>query len=190
MAAKAKAATLQPTDFPPGFLAQPEEPGQGLGLETVWGDLTGCLGVGGTAQRTGVATSPTFLRGLATQGRSTVEYTTEDAASSIATALGGPKFQGCATEAFTADVKRSAPQGGKPGPAALAPRDAPLTAAKTFAYRVTATISLDELKVPLFQDFLVVFKGGAVIRMLFLNPGSEFPQDLERSLVDAVVSRA
>jgi hypothetical protein len=49
---------------------------------------------------------------------------------------------------------------------------------------------MDALKVPLFQDFSVVVNKGTVIRMLFLNPGSEFPADLEKSLVDKVVSRA
>ncbi len=62
-------------------------------------------------------------------------------------------------------------------------------ASKTFTYRVTVTLDLEGLKVPLFQDFVVVIDRGAVIRMLFLNPGSEFPQDLERSLIEKVVAR-
>ncbi len=189
MAAKARTATFQPADFPPGFQAQPDEPGQGLQIERLWAELTGCLGVDTTAQRTGMATSPTFLRGLATQARSTVEYTAESAANAIATALQGPKFQACANTAFNADVKRSAPEGGVPGPVAVAPLAAPPVAPKTTSFRVTVTLSLDELKVPLFQDFLVVFERGAVIRMLFLNPGSEFPQDLKTSLVEKVVGR-
>jgi hypothetical protein len=190
MVVKAKAAVLQTADFPPGFQPQPDEPGQGLGLETLWRELTRCLGVDNTAKGAGAATSPTFLRGLATQARATVEYAPEPTASAIAAALGGQKYQGCAKETFGADVKRSAPEGAVPGPVAIAPLVAPPVAAKIFTSRVTVTLDLEGLKVPLFQDFLVVFDRGAVIRMLFLNPGSEFPQDLERSLIEKVVSRA
>jgi hypothetical protein len=190
MVVKAKAAVLQTSDFPPGFQPQPDEPGEGLSLETLWADLTRCLGVDSTAKSGGAATSPTFLRGLATQARATVEYAPEPTATAIAAALGGQKYQGCAKETFGADVKRSAPQGAVPGPVAIAPLAAPSVAARTFTSRVTVTLDLEGLKVPLFQDFLVIFDRGAVIRMLFLNPGSEFPQDLERSLVEKVVARA
>jgi hypothetical protein len=49
---------------------------------------------------------------------------------------------------------------------------------------------LDELQVPIFQDFLVFFDGDTVVRMFFLNPGGPFPPNLERSLVDKVLARA
>jgi hypothetical protein len=186
---KAAAATLQPGDFPAGFQPQPEEPGQGLSIERVWEELTRCLGVDAAAGRTGIATSPTFLRGLATQGRATVEYTSEATAGAVAAALAGPRFQSCATNAFNADVKRSAPEGGVPGPVTVTPAVAPPVAQRISAIRITVTINLDELKVPLFQDFLVAFERGALIRFFFLNPGSEFPQDLERSLMQQVISR-
>jgi hypothetical protein len=190
---KARAATLQPGDFPPGFEAQPDEPGQGLNIEQLWAELSHCLGVDGTSDRTGVGTSPPFLCGLATQARATVEYTSESAANAIAAAVTGPKFQSCATDAFNADVKRSAPGGGVPGPVAVAASAAPAVApapSKITSYRIRVDINLDELKVPLFQDFIVAVDRGTVIRLFFLNPGSEFPQDLERSLVEKVVSRA
>ena len=185
---RAKAATLQPGDFPAGWEPVPDAETGGLGIEKVWGELTGCLGV--SAQATGSATSPTFLRGLSTQARTTVEYTSEASSSAIAAALAGPNLQGCATQAFTADAKRSAPEGGVPGPVTVAPLGGPPIAPKATALRVTLTISLDELKVPIFQDFLVIFTKGAVIRAFFLNAASEFPRELERSLVDKVVGRA
>lgn len=190
MAAKARAAVFQTGDFPPGFQPQPEEPGQGLNIEGLWGELTRCLGVENTAQRTGMASSPTFLRGLATQARVTVEYTSDASAQALAAALAGPRFQSCANDAFNADVKRSAPEGGVPGPVAVAPLAAPpVVTSKISAFRITVTINLDELKVPLFQDFLVAFEKGAVVRMFFLNPGSEFPPDLRNTLVQKVLSR-
>ena len=187
-AAKAAAAVFQASDFPAGFAPQPED--EGLGLDAIWSDLTGCMGVDTAADRAGTATSATFLRGLATQARSTVEYTTPSSSAAVATALAGPKFQQCATDAFAADVKRSAPEGGVPGPVEIAPLDVPTPGPKISAYRVNVTINLQELQVPLFQDFLVVFDGEALVRMLFLNPGSAFPPELQKTLVDKVVARA
>ena len=185
---RAKAATLQRGDFPAGWEPVPDAETGGLSIEKVWGEVTGCLGV--SSQSTGSATSPTFLRGLATQARTTVEYTSEASSTAIAAALAGPKLQGCATQAFTADAKRSAPEGGVPGPVTVAPLGGPPIAPKATALRITLSISLDELKVPLFQDFLVIFTKGALIRAFFLNAGSEFPRELERSLLDKVVGRA
>ena len=187
---KARAAVLQPSDFPPGFQPQADAPGEGLDIERLWTELVECLAVASTAKGSGLATSPTFLRGLATQARATVEYVPDSTASALGAALGGPRFQTCAKEAFGADVKRSAPEGAVPGPVAVAAATAPPVAARIFSYRINVTLDLEGLKVPLFQDFVVVLDRGAVIRMLFLNPGSEFPPDLERSLIEKVVARA
>jgi len=190
MTAKATAAVFQQSDFPTGFEAV--KPGDGgLEIERLWKELMACLGVATTSS--GSATSPTFLRGLATQGRSTVEYMPEASSTAIANALAGPKFGTCFNTAFSADVKRSAPEGGVPGPVTVAPYaggSKPAAPAKTSAYRVTVEISLGELKVPLFQDFFVIFTKGAVIRAFFLQPGAEFPQDLEKSVIEKVIARA
>ena len=185
---KAKAATLQTADFPTGFDPVPEADGGGLNIEQLWTELMGCLGVPkGTP--TGVGTSPTFKRGLATQARTTVEYASDASAAAIDAAIKGPKFQKCADTAFAADVKRSAPEGGVPGPVAVAASKGAPVAPKSSTFRITVTVNLAELTVPLFQDFFVIYTGGAVIRALFLNPGSEFPQDLERTLLGKVISR-
>jgi len=188
--AKARAAVLQPVDFPAGYEAQPEEPGQGLGLDTLWAELTRCLGVENTAAPAGRATSPTFKKGLATQGRATVEYTAEPAASAVAAALVGPKSQDCLNKAFAADVDRSKPDGATPGPVKVTTSDVTLAGKKVLAWRINASVNLQDLVVPLFQDFVVVVNKGTVIRMVFLQPGSEFPQDLERALEEKVVSRS
>ena len=189
LVAKAQATTLQTADFAAGFEAQPDEPGQGLSIDLVWKELLQCLGVKRPAP-TGLGTSPTFLRGLATQGRSTVEYTSEKAAATLATALAGPKAPACLNKVFAADLDRSKPEGATPGPVTVTPRDIAPAGQKTMAWRINASVNLAELVVPLFQDFIVIFNGGTVVRMYFLNPGSEFPQDLERSLLDKVVARA
>lgn len=187
LAAKAQAAIIQQADLPTGWKPVAEGDG-GLNLELLWSELTKCLGVT-AATPTGTATSPTYIRGLATQVRSTVEYSTEASATAISDALSGSKFAACAKDAFQADVKRSAPEGGVPGPVTVASFAAPPAAPKAIAYRVTAEISLAELKVPITQDFFVIVQEGTVARMLFLNAGSEFPQDLEKSLIAKVVAR-
>lgn len=190
LAAKAKAAVLQPADFPTGFSPQPDEAGSGLGLEQLWSDLLRCLGVTASAPPAGIAVSPTFMRGLATQSRTTVEYTTVAVATAVTTALNGPKADVCLTEAFGADVVRSKPEGSTAGPASVAKQAVPQAGQQSMGWRVRADVHLDDLVVPLYQDFEVVVDRGTVIRAMFLNPGSEFPQDLEKSLVQKVVSRA
>ena len=187
MRAKAEAAVLQAGDFPPGWETQPPE--EGLDLEIVWRDLMDCTGVAAGQPSLGIATSPTFLRDLATQARSTVEYTTETSAQAIAAAVAGPTFTECAKTAFLEDAKRSAPDGGVPTPVEVAPLDFPVPGHTASAFRITNTMNLDDLPVPISQDFLVFFRGGTVTRLVFLNPGGPFPQDLERSLVEKVVGR-
>lgn len=188
MLEKAKAAVLQPGDFPAGWeeLAQEE----GLDLEITWRDIMDCLGVDGGPPALGIATSPTFQQGIATQARSTVVYTDEPTAQAVATALGGPDFTACAEKAFLDDAKRSAPDGGTPTAVEVAPLEFAQLGQPTLTFRLTNTMNLDDLQVPITQDFLVFFKGGTLIRMVFLNPGGPFPQDLERSLVEKVVGRA
>jgi len=189
MTAQARAAVLQATDFPAGFAPVPDADEGGLKIETMWGELIGCLGLS-PAKTNGIGTSPTFLQGLATQARTTVDYTTEPAAAAIAAAIAGPKFTTCFNDVFTANVKRTAPEGGVPGPVTINKVKGPAVAPKMSAYRINVTISLDELQVPLFQDYFIIFAKGAVIRAWFLKAGSEFPQDLERSLLEKVVARA
>ena len=162
-----------------------------LNLETVWGDLTRCLGVESTGPALGVATSQPFLRDLATQVRSTVEYMPEAAARAVANAVTGPNFTRCATEAFTVDAKRSAPEGATPSPTEVTRLDFPNLAQETSASRINVRMMFpDGFEVPIFQDFLVFFDGATVTRMFFLNPGRPFPPDLERQLVDKVLARA
>ena len=187
-AAQAEAAILRTEDLPEGWGEQPPE--EGLGLEATWQDLTSCLGVEGPEEPLGIATSPTFLRGLATQVRSTVEYMPEPQVQELAAALAGPQFEQCAIDAFEEDAARSAPEGGVPGPVEVSPLEFPELGEQTLAWRVNVTINLEGLEVPIFQDLVVVFDGEAVSRLMFLNPGSEFPPELQRTLVETVVDRA
>lgn len=189
-AAKAAAAVLKPADFPYGWTPQPPDPTGGLQIQRLWQNVSHCLNVDNTSPKPSTATSPTFTRGLATSAVSTVEYTTPSSAAAIAGALGGPMWQGCLTGAFNANAQLSHPQGAVPGPATVTIMPAPQLGDKAFAYRVNVTMDLSGLQIKLFHDFAVVFKGGSVIRMWFLNPGSAFPPDLEQTLLQDVVGRA
>jgi hypothetical protein len=198
LVAKATAALFQPTDFPAAFKPQPDQGGtcpadpnincSSLSLETIWHDILTCLAVADTPQA--VATSATYLEGLATQARATVEYSTADSASAVEAAVTGPMFQPCVIKAFTADAKRSAPSGATPGAVTVAPLAAPQVGQKVSATRLNVTMNLSALPIKLYQDFVVVFNGGTIVRMFFLNPGSGFPSTLEQSLLQKVVTAA
>ncbi len=187
-AEQARSAVLRIEDFPAGWKVEPEAQ---LNIETVWRELTRCLGVESTGPALGIATSPPFLRGLATQTRSTVEYMAEAEARNVAAALAGPNFTRCMTEAFAADAKRAAPEGATPSPVEVSPLEFPALAPQTSASRINVRMVFpDGFEVPIFQDFLVFVDGGTVTRMFFLNPGGPFPPNLERELVEKVLARA
>src|SRR5436190_875230 len=83
-----------------------------------------------------------------------------------------PKATDCLSTGFAADVNRSKPDGSKPGPVKVAPRTIAPVGPRVFSWRINASVLLDELEVPLFQDYIVIFNRGTMIRLLFLNPGS------------------
>ena len=215
---KAQKANLQIEDFPDGWKATEDEPGSGLDIDRLWSEISQCLGITGPDNRPPravpdpTAKSPTFLRGLATQARSRVSYTSSG--SVVTAALASPKAQDCMNAAFTGDTKRSAPQGAVPGPVTVkSAAPTPTLTAKGIGggstYKVTVTLTLGDtpetapsgqkaqgpvdasgtLKIPLFHDYYVLVTPTSVVQLWFLNPGSDFPPDLERSLVDKVLSR-
>lgn len=190
LATKAGGAVLQTGDFPPDagrWVAEPPE--EGLDLELVWRDLVQCLAVD-PGPPLASATSPTFRRDLATQARTTVEYRSEQSARTLADALAGARYPECARGAFAADADRSKPEGATPGPVEVSPLRVAQRGQRTVASRINLTMNLDDLQVPIFQDFIVVFDAGKVIRLLFLNPGGAFPENLRASLTDKVLARA
>lgn len=183
---KAKAAVFQDGDFPPPFKPEPEAM---LNLDLVWEELISCMGVN-LGPPLGSATSVTYLRGIATQGRSTVEYRPAAEGQALAGALAGPRFTSCAQEVFAGDVKRTAPEGGTAGPVEVKPLDFPKLGQTVSATRINTSVVFPDLKIDLFQDFLVIFDGEVVLRFFFLNPGDVFPEDLERQVVEKVIRRA
>lgn len=190
LVARAEAAVLRAGDFPPDAGRwEAEPPEEGLDLEIVWRDIVQCLAVD-PGPPLASATSPTFRRDLATQARSTVEHRSEQSARMLADALAGPRYPECARAAFAADAERNKPEGATPGPVQVSPLPVPQRGQRTVASRVTLTMNLDDLQVPIFQDLIVVFDAGKVVRLLFLNPGGAFPENLRASLTDKVLARA
>lgn len=185
--AQAKAAVLQATDFPPLFRVH--EPGEGVEVEVIWENLIRCLGVNQSGRPLGLATSPTYVRALATQAQSTVEYMPQPSAEAIATAFTGPRLNNCAGDALSADAAREH-EGSEVGEVEVSAFDFPPMGGTTSATRVKVTLNLPERRVPIFQDLIVVVDGESVIRVVFVNPLEPFPEDLQRSLVEKVVSRA
>lgn len=187
-AAKAKAAVLQPADIPAGY--QEQDPEDAFDQETTFQELTTCLGV--ATRGLGSATSPTYGKPPATKIVSTVEYFSTPAAQAIAAALApGPKFDGCSKQTFTADLKRNAPPGSTVSAVEVTPLDFPKLGQTTSATKLKAILAIPNgPTIPINQDIIVVVKGDAVIRLTFLSPGQPFPADIERTLVEKVVTRA
>ncbi len=186
-AAQAKAAILRAADLPGDFKEQlPEDD---LDQDVTFQALTTCLGV--STRGLGSAASPTYVRGIATQVASTVEYIAMPSVQAMAMAFGGSeKLASCSKEAFTADLKRNAPEGATVGAVEVVPLDFPQLGQLTSASRTTTTLQLPGgPSIPITQDLVIVFKGEAVSRLTFLNPGAPFPSDLQRTLVEKVVSR-
>lgn len=187
-AAKARAAVIQASDLPAGgWEAKPED--EWLDHETTWRELTACLGAEDSGQGLGSAVSPSFGRGPATQLRSAVEYLPPAKVQDLVTAFNGPKLASCAQQAYTADVKRNAPEGAEVGPIAVAPLDVPKLGQLTSASRATTKISLG-FPIDISQDFVVVFKEDSVTRVTFLGAGTPFDPELRQSLLGKVVGRA
>jgi hypothetical protein len=187
-AAKAKAAVLQPGDFPAGWAAKPED--ERLDHETTWRELTRCLGSEDSGQGVASALSPSFARGPATQVTSAVEYLSASSAAALATAFGGPKLASCAEQAFVADVKRNAPEGSTPGAVQVAPLDVPKLGQLTSAFRASTPLDMGGFEIKITQDFVIVFKDDSVSRVSFLGAGQPFNTELQNSLVGKVVGRA
>ena len=188
--ARAEAAVLTLADLPAGWkaFAEADRPDHGPTFEA----LASCLGVQDPDQdAVGAAMSPTFVAGLATQVTSKVAYSpSPERAREVASAYTGDKFTGCAQQAFAGDVTRNAPPGATAKDVQVAPLEFPPLGDSTAAHRVTATIEIMGGSLPLFMDFVAVFEGEAVSRLVFLNPGSPFPAELQRSLTEKVVTRA
>lgn len=187
---KAEAAVFQTSDFPSGWSSIDGSRG-GLALETIWWNLTRCLGVRFALKSTGDVTSETFLRPVATQAQSTVEYARPGPAiQTVRAALESPAFSKCAEDVFGDAIGWSAPAGASVGAVSVGPLEAPVRTDHVFAAQITAPVTLPDLTITIVQDFVVVFDDSSVTRMLFLDAGKPFDPQLERTLAEAVVGRS
>jgi len=167
----------------------PKAEGDRLDHETTWRDLTRCLGVEDSGQGLAKAESPAFGLGVGTQVNSAVEYLPAANVQDLATAFAAPKLTDCAKQAFSADVKRNAPEGATVGAVDVVPLEFAKLGQKASAFRATTKLDLG-FPIDIYQDFVFVFKADSVSRVSFLNPGAPFQPELQRALVEAVVGRA
>jgi hypothetical protein len=192
--AKAKAAVVQLSDLPASGWRE-QAPEDTPDHETTWQALATCLGIGDLKQdETGSATSPTYVTGLAQQVTSTVAYVPVGRAGEIAAAFASDKFEGCAKTAIADDVARNAPEGAEVVSVDVVPLDLPRLGALTTSYRATGMLTIGPgIQITVYTDVVAVFSGPAISRLVFINggpAGAPFPDDLERSLVEKVVTRA
>lgn len=186
----AEAAVLQADDLPAGWEANPEE--ERLDHETTWQALLACAGVTDPAEgEVENVSSPTFQTGLATLVTSAVSYyDSPEQVAALAEAFTGDDLAACAEEALLADVERNKPPEATLSDLVVTPGEFPEFGEATVSYRIDGTINIGPVAPPLYQDFVAVFDGDAVSRFNFLNPGTPFPEDLQRTLVETVVERA
>lgn len=188
--ARAEAAVLALADLPAGWRAQAEE--DRPDHDTTWQALADCLEIEDPSQAAvAAATSPTFVSGVATQVTSSVAYLgSEEQVQAVAAAYTGEQSLACASEALASDVERNAPPGGTVSEVQVAAFEFPDMEDAVAAYRAMARIDLGEVTVPIVMDVVTIFDGRAMSRMVFLNPGEPFPEELQRSLTEKVVGRA
>lgn len=191
-ASRADAAVIQRADLPPEWKEQPaaDRPDH----EKTWTDLLTCLNLGDPAEGVdAAAVSLTYTAGVGTQVTSSVVYLSDQRSEQINAGFADSSFPSCAEEAFAEDVLRNAPEGSPMGDITIEevefpPAATPGTTAS--AYRAQTSIEIAPgTPISVFQDFVVVVRGGAVSRLTFVNGGEPFPDDLKQALVAKVLSR-
>lgn len=70
------------------------------------------------------------------------------------------------------------------------PLECPKLGDLTSAQRATSIVEVGGNKISIVMDSIVVFRGSAISRLEFINPGGPFPAELQRTLVTKVVERA
>lgn len=187
--ATAEKANLNQADFPSGWTSTPHEalPGE----DELAKEVADCLGISPpTSRAIAEARSPDFSSGLATQASSVITFVgSEDEAEEDAEAFASDKFAPCAEPAFAKQIQQVAPEGATVNDVKVAKSTFAETGDRTVAYRVTATIQVGEMPVPINIDLVRIFKDRAEVQLTFVNPGQPFPPDLARSLAGKVVGR-
>jgi hypothetical protein len=184
--ARAKRAVLQPGELPNSWARVPAS--SQSDHEQAWAQLRDCLSGGQGLDGGAVsATSGAFSSGGA-RVESTVAYVNADRASEFAFSLASTGSRACGQTALAAEAGRNAP----PGSAVKGRHVEPLPLSRAgggsaWGMRSTTTYSAGP---PIVTDLVVLVKDGALGRLVFVNEGGPFPQDLERSLVEKVAGRA
>lgn len=187
--AAAERANLKAADFPSGWSSRPHEmlPGE----EEMEKEVAGCLGIPTSSSRaTATARSADFSSGLATQASSVITFvSSQEQAKEDAAALGSAKFPSCAQPGFAKQIEQVAPEGASVNDVRVSEATFPSFGDRTIAHRVTATIQVGEMPVPINIELVRIFKDRAEVYLTFVNPGEPFPPELARSLAGKVIGR-
>ena len=150
--------------------------------------LRGCLGLPPESLGVG-ADSPTFSAGDVTRVDSSATLTpgveTVDRDMAI---LGGPRLVDCLRAQFETQLQD---EPAHVGPVAAERIEFPALGDASFAVRMSTVVETEDgEQVPLFVDFIVVFKERAGMTLTLMNAPEPFPTDLAVALAETMVARA
>ena len=190
---RARRAVLQRGDLPTGWTANAAGGtdaghGHGHGHGQAWAEFRNCV-PGGQGLDAGAvqATSGVFASGGATV-ESTVAYVGADQTSQFAGSVTSTSTLDCGKSALSAEAVRRAPPGVTPRREELVPLTVTHPAGSwAWGIRNTTTYSSGSKVV---TDLMLVIKGDALGRLVFVNDGGPFPSALEQALIEKVAGRA
>ena len=181
-----EALVLQEGDFPPGWTSEPAEPDE---ADDTGEDLEACLGIAVDDDSRPEAESRQFTQGPLTQASSSVSLAPDQAAVDTEfAAIQGPKFAGCAEQAFDAAADEDPEVAFAPSRAELL--EFPDVGDGVVASRLSTTVTAEGQQIPIYADLVFVRQGLAELSFSFINAGEPFPTDLATELVQKVLARA
>lgn len=190
-AALARSANLRLADFPTEWRSTPIPPGTADANVENNRALADCMGRPRPEEiRTALADSEDFSARDTRRVTSSVQLVrTEDLARDDFAALRTDQALSCHKAQIDAEFARQLPPEASPQTAIERQADFPLFAEETVAYRVTATTLEQGAQVRRVIDLVFLRKGRVEASVNFLNVGTPFPPELQRTLLQRMVAR-
>ena len=187
-AVRARRLVVRITDLPAGWTSRPHQ--RTPEDEQVERELRACLGGGQIPTRTAEADSDDFANaGSQVTSRAVVAPTVEQARREHDRAA-TPEFSRCLTEVFRRRFQRSPPEGAALQDLRADRLSVPPVADGLVAHRLTITLSAPQGNAVFYADLFVMRSERTSVSVNFVNPGSPFPADVERSVMDRLANRA
>ena len=188
----AKEANLRLTDFPTEWRSSPVDPATTAAATAGNRTLALCMGRPAPEDiRTAEADSDDFSAQDTRRVSSSVQLVrTEEIAKDDFAVLTGDKSLSCHKTGIDAEFARQLPASAAPQ-TTIERLQLPTFGDETVAFRVSATtINNNNQQVRTYIDLVFVRRGRAELSGSFLNVGTPFPTDLERTLLQRMVGRA